>query len=433
MSLLDFAPAPTTTASQSATEYNIAAVVNRHYINLTASDHNPAWTHWGYSPFMGGDENSFAVNAHKGTYKCFLSGRGDNLLDLVMFMEECEEAEALTWLAANCSDLLITPEAHDIAPVAEGEDGPACAYPGPVYGPVSDSVSEVSDPTAKGEEEPAAEVHPQNGEHSDDFEALAALTEIPDASVVMAAPVALHDTIYQTMDYDMFKRPNENRVIKRANVHKLVREISKNNMLAIRPIDVNADMQIIDGQHRREAARELGVPLFYRISSNLSAASMRSLNAASTNWTGLDYLHHWAVLGKPDYQALEAFMERYPILSFSNAVMLLQETEETRTAEFRDGDWTTSLDAKSANETAEFIQRIGAEVPSFKQSKNSRFIGAVLHCIKSVDGFSTEKFLKKILLAPLKLVPCGTRKQYLGLFSDIYNFNSPREQRITFS
>jgi hypothetical protein len=125
-------------------------------------------------------------------------------------------------------------------------------------------------------------------------------------------------------------------------------------------------------------------------------------------------------------------MIRHPVISFSNAVLLLQDTEETRLDEFRDGEWTASVSLETAEKTAEFIQRIALEVPTFKQAKNSRFVAAVLYCIKSQEGFSTERFLKKILRAPLELVPCGNRKQYLTLFTTIYNFGMPKDQRLLF-
>jgi hypothetical protein len=238
--------------------------------------------------------------------------------------------------------------------------------------------------------------------------------------------------VYKTTDYDMFHLLPENRLIDHKQVAKLVREISIKNMLHIKPMDVTADMGIVDGQHRREAARELGVPIYYRIDDQLSGADIMNLNVASKNWAGTDYLHHFTVLGKPDYIALTEFMKRYPFLSFSNAVMLLQRTEENTTAEFRSGEWIASQEGETASETAEFIQRIVLEVPSFKQSKNSRFISAVLFCIRYVPGFSSERFLKKILQAPTKLVPCASRKQYMILFSDIYNYNQNKELRINF-
>jgi hypothetical protein len=203
-------------------------------------------------------------------------------------------------------------------------------------------------------------------------------------------------------------------------------------MLHIKPMDVTGDMGIIDGQHRREAARELGLPIYYRIGEKLTGADIMSLNVASKNWTGLDYLHYWTVLGKPAYKLLSDFMTQHPTLSFSNAQMLLQETEETKTAAFRNGQWTATKGLETANETADFIQRIATEVPSFKQSRNSRFISSVLYCIRYVEGFSSERFLKKILQAPPKLVPCASRKQYMTLFSEIYNYNQLKDQRINF-
>ncbi|MGI4822270.1 MAG: CHC2 zinc finger domain-containing protein [Janthinobacterium lividum] len=417
----------TSTVAALVASYSIAAVAGQ-YVNLIPYEENADWTHHSYSPFTGGSESSFAVNDRTGAYKCFDTDREGTALDLVLFMEEEEvsdEKEALAWLAARFTPSDTTHESLEIAPVAEGADGPACSYPGH---PTSFE-AEVSDH----KEEETTEVVHENGPLPADaeFAELTQATSEVNTLTEHAPPTAIVGTVYMTTDYEMFQRTHKNRVINPGHVAKLVREISRKNMLHIRPIDVTADLLIIDGQHRREAARELGVPLYYRI-SNLTTADIKNLNVANKNWTGLDYLHHYKELGKPDYQALAVFMESHPILSFSNAVMLLQDTEENRAQEFNDGDWTASQSLDMASQTADFIKRIGVEVPSFKQSKNSRFISAVLHCMKSLPGFDTERFLRKVLLDPLKLVPCGTRQQYLTLFQHIYNYNMSKDKHLNF-
>ena len=434
-------PASDDTEPAAVPFYDMIAVVS-HYLLLTPTADSEHWTHCGPSPYVRGDAHSFAVNGKTGFYQCYATGQTGFVLDFVMFMEECGVEEALAWLDTNYppdTDTRTAEVVHENGPLSAPQpapesvseieatpDGPACDYPGGfgLAATITTMHRPTPDPSPEGE-----------GSVSDDFAALAEAVNMVPTSVADdgTGPRAIDGTVYSTTNYDLFHLLPENRHIDPRQVAKLVREIKVKNMLHIKPIDVTADMGIIDGQHRREAARELGVPIYYRIGEKLSGSDIRSLNVASKNWVGTDYLHHWTVLGKSNYQALTAFMERYPILSFSNAVLLLQDSDKMLAPEFRDGLWTASLDAATAIEMAEFIQRIAADVPTFKQSKSSRFISSVLYCIKSVEGFSSERFLKKILLAPMKLVPCGNRKQYLLLFSDIYNFGATKEQRITFS
>lgn len=402
MSLLDFAPAPLTASStQETAHYNIVAVAG-HYVNLTASDHDAAWTHWGYSPFLGGDEHSFAVNADTGAYECFRSDATGGVLDLVMFMEECSQEEALDWLAAKSPSEDGTPAevVEENGPLpASAPDGPACAYP----------------------------------HNLPDFNKLAA--ELDQAAspepVAPTAPVAVDGTVYHTTDYDLFHLLPQNRPIVPRQVRKLVEQIGRKNLLSVDPILVTSDMGIIDGQHRLSAARELGVPIFYKVAAQLSKEDIALLNTTKSNWLGTDYLHYWAVEGKPAYVAMTAFRKRHPIISFSNTLMMLSNSTSTRLAGFRDGLWD-DYRVERAEEVAKFIEVIARDT-SFKRAFDTHFVAAVFDCASTLEGFSLQTFLRKIMRNPRALEPCASRKKYLEMFDEIYNFSVSKDNRLNFS
>lgn len=69
----------------------------------------------------------------------------------------------------------------------------------------------------------------------------------------------------ETKDYNIFKKHPNNREIFHANLEKIKRSIQIKNLLEYRPIIVDKKMQVIDGQHRLEAARQLGVPIYYQM------------------------------------------------------------------------------------------------------------------------------------------------------------------------
>ena len=72
-------------------------------------------------------------------------------------------------------------------------------------------------------------------------------------------------TVYHTTDYGRFKLLEENRPLDTAHVNKLVHAIKYQNLLDQKPIDVTADFEVIDGQHRLEAARTLNTPIYFRV------------------------------------------------------------------------------------------------------------------------------------------------------------------------
>jgi hypothetical protein len=246
-----------------------------------------------------------------------------------------------------------------------------------------------------------------------------------------AAPVALDGTIYQTTNYDLFHLLPENRTVDPGHVRKLVAMITQSNLLHIKPLDVTATMGVIDGQHRLAAARELGLPVYYKIGQQLSEADITTLNVAQKNWQGPDYLHFWTVKGRTDYVALTAFRQRHPTLSFSNAKMMLGGSPNNRAEEFRNGQWKAG-EAYKAEQVAVLIERIAAET-SFKQAAHTGFVAAVYHCVANIDGFDAKEFMHKILKQPRTLVPCASHKQYLEMFDQIYNYQTRAENRVRFS
>lgn len=247
-----------------------------------------------------------------------------------------------------------------------------------------------------------------------------------------AAPVALDGTVYQTTNYDLFHLLPENRPVDMTHVRKLVTMITQSNLLHVKPLDVTATMGVIDGQHRLAAARELGLPVYYKIGQQLSEADITTLNVAQKNWQGPDYLHYWTVKGRTDYVALTKFWQRHPSLSFSNAKMMLGGSANNRANEFRAGTWKASEAAYKGEQAAILVERVAAETP-FKQAMHTGFVAAVYHCIAYVEGFDSKVFLDKILKQPRTLVPCASHKQYLAMFEEIYNYQTRVENRVRFA
>ncbi|MGI4871474.1 MAG: CHC2 zinc finger domain-containing protein [Janthinobacterium lividum] len=372
------APAPRNAA-------DLLDVVSR-YVTLTEREDGTDWTHWGTSPFLRGDTHSFAVNIGQNIFKCFTSGKTGDVVDFVMFMEDEEEAGALAWLAANFPDYYAT------AP--EAPEPPAVAF------------AELAQATAEA------------------------------AVPAPAAPVAHDGTVYETTDYARFHLLPENRKVDPKHVRKLVDMIQKHNLLHLKPLDVTPDLGVIDGQHRLEAARELGLPIFYKVGQQLSDADISTLNMAGKNWTGGDWLKYHAVKGKPAYVALADFMQRHPRLSFSNAKIMLTGNGGGghKADDFRAGQWDGAEEAQIAlaEQVAELVEHIATDVPTFKAPAHTGFVTVLYHCLASVEGFDAKEMLRKILAQPRSLVTCASHKQWLQMLGEIYNHGTRAENRIRF-
>ena len=68
----------------------------------------------------------------------------------------------------------------------------------------------------------------------------------------------------QSTNYDEFRTLNANRNVSENHVKQIKAAIETvGNLTEVVPIIVNENKEIIDGQHRFEACKELGLPIFY--------------------------------------------------------------------------------------------------------------------------------------------------------------------------
>ncbi len=106
-----------------------------------------------------------------------------------------------------------------------------------------------------------------------------------------------------TIDYDRFKFKEDNREINIGLVTRIVKSINEIGYDSSKPIKVNKDMEIIDGQHRFLACKQLGLPILYDISKNADDhRTLILLNANQEPWRTGDYVYSWAKTGITCYQ-----------------------------------------------------------------------------------------------------------------------------------
>jgi len=117
--------------------------------------------------------------------------------------------------------------------------------------------------------------------------------------------------IQKTKDYSIFKFVLSNREVDANHVKKLARSIETRNLLSVRPIIVNDQMQLIDGQHRLEAAKQIGAEVFYIQIGNLTKSDIAVLNTAQKNWTRTDFINFYALEGNENYKRIAALLNKY--------------------------------------------------------------------------------------------------------------------------
>lgn len=122
------------------------------------------------------------------------------------------------------------------------------------------------------------------------------------------------NTVYRTYHYDLFKRLVGNRAISDGRVAKIKESIATVGYVSS-PIICNEKMEVIDGQGRLQALKDLGLPVDYICVEGLTIKECIALNINQTNWKIMDFVESYASVGNNSYKRLLELTRRYPDFS----------------------------------------------------------------------------------------------------------------------
>lgn len=233
-------------------------------------------------------------------------------------------------------------------------------------------------------------------------------------------------SIQQTKDYNSFKEVISNREVDKRHVKRLVEAIRENNMLHLNPIIVNDQLEVIDGQHRLQAAKELNKEIYYIVDCKVSKQNIAGLNSNKMNWKAIDYVNYYFVEKIPEYLVLSDFINRYPVVPVSTLVQLLHPNQDRDMRGFKEGKINVSGSAK-ADEILKLINQVrnlGIEL-----AFDRNFILAIAKCFK-LEAFKPEQFIEKLTNNRLELFKCAKKQQYLQVIEGIYNKHQQNRLRF---
>lgn len=227
----------------------------------------------------------------------------------------------------------------------------------------------------------------------------------------------------KTNTYDVFKFRTDNRPVNKKHVQDLVNSIKSHNLLELQPITINGDMEILDGQHRLLAAKQLGVDIYYQIEKKLTSADIITMNI-SKSWGAADYVNYYVKNGHLEYQRLESFMKEHGI-SLRVAMHLLLGASLDKKAEFRlgkfkfpEGDFTNALEM--CWETVGIIKRLNGHS---SYSTSARFWQCMVKLANHPE-FDKKKWIFNLERLITRMGPRARMTDYLRLFMDIYNYKN---------
>jgi hypothetical protein len=246
----------------------------------------------------------------------------------------------------------------------------------------------------------------------------------------------LVNMVYKTDDLSIFKAIDGNRVPNLQHIKRLADSIRVYGMKC-NPILINEKMEVIDGQHRLMAAKEVGTFVYYIILNGYTLNEVHTLNLNQKNWTKKDYMEGYANMGIESYIKLRDFCNKNQDLLFTDCLSLCSNVSSSATYvlsnKFRNGS-NKIINTKQVFEEGTWIGKdfeLGQEwankirmiQPYYSNYNRSTFIGTLLTLFQN-DNFDFNEFMHKLRLQPTALVDCSNREQYKTLIEDIYNFRS---------
>ena len=110
--------------------------------------------------------------------------------------------------------------------------------------------------------------------------------------------------VTSTNDYNQFKKLPGQRPIKETRVQSLMKSILERDKLYLFPIIVNGNREVVDGQHRLEAAKRLKKYIFYMIDNHSKEKDTLIIHSNRFNWSLYEHVHYYAEYGDEEYKFL---------------------------------------------------------------------------------------------------------------------------------
>lgn len=236
------------------------------------------------------------------------------------------------------------------------------------------------------------------------------------------------DSIQVTRDYDRFRVMDANREQSRGHIESLKAAFEEmGNLTRVQPILVNDRMEIIDGQHRFTACKELDEPIYYTVVPGLGVRDARQMNILHKGWKIEDYARSYAVGGDANYQRFLQLLEDY---GFNHSVTLYFSKGGKLKGlfrEFREGNYTlTPEEVQSARERLDRLSELAELNPL---ARTIPFAIAYLQA-SGVNDFDHARLVSRLERNPQMLTRQAGVPEYLRILEDIYNHNMSAENRL---
>lgn len=234
----------------------------------------------------------------------------------------------------------------------------------------------------------------------------------------------VYGNIYVETDYSKFKYLLGNRNLTETRKKKIMNSIKKVGYV-MNPIIVNEKMEIIDGQGRHAACKELGLPIYYVVAEGASTDECINLNIGQTNWGITDYVKFYADGGNENYKQLMQLINTYPEIMPAHIVGISHGTlvHGGRASDLRNGNFHFH---DSFAETNQILQLLASNLHTIDLIPGSkRLVYSCLAWIIRYCNVDTDRLFKQIARNYMLIPPVSDKHSmyFIEQIERLYNKN----------
>lgn len=212
----------------------------------------------------------------------------------------------------------------------------------------------------------------------------------------------------KTKNYELFTNVKTNR--KLSTVSKLKKSMQQFGFFNSKPITVNSKFQVIDGQHRLQAAKELGIEVVYEIDNVDIDTAMVTINTTSNVWRLNEFITHYSAKGFNDFVELNNFINSTDY-GTSNCISIFCGFS-VKSKHIRNGQMPFRN-----NKIAETVNLIEFFRDKLKFFKTNKFIESIVILVNRNDV--QKKHIDRLKLNAYSIVECANHTQYTAQYNQL--------------
>ena len=228
-----------------------------------------------------------------------------------------------------------------------------------------------------------------------------------------------------------------NRPVQRGQVERLKEIIRDQGYNKGLPIIVDKDGNILDGQHRYVACKELGIEP--EIIVDGTDAIIPLINSSQLRWSMKDYINFYAGKGFPDYIILDNLCKAKKLspgiaynIIYSKSIARPALTRKDKSVPLKDGTF------KFPDHTPKYFTKLESKIDKILNLVNVLGIPRTDRLVIAISklaeepNFSFATMIKKLDYQKARVYRCSTITEYVNMLSDIYNHKNSKKVLVKY-